>query len=325
MAERHAVKGDSSLDTAAKAFGSLLFGDEGQETPEVVPKAQVSTDDDLEETTPPATSEDEAASEGDDEQTQLESTTKKKVKDVESQEEVEVEEEEAELGYLRLQDYTRKTQLAATLRKQAEADLEEARTVREEYSAKLDEASQWLDSAMPKEPDWASLRTKLSAEQYAQTHAQWQAYSTAKEQIDAEKAVVQQAQKADFERQAKAHREREKELLETAIPTWKDPSVAQKGLTELVNWLRQSGYEDDQIDMISDHRLIVHLVNAMNFEKARTGKPRPNVVPRSSKTVPPGTATSTNKPVTEKSRDLARLQKSGKLSDAARAFMHFVE
>lgn len=323
----------NSVGEAAKVFQSLLFPKEGQDTEEDTTDEETLVDEDQNqdqevETTDagdgsPDIQTDEPQSDDDDD-AQTPAPKKAKVKDLESGNEIEVDEDEAHLGYLRVQDYHRKTTNAANLRKQAEADLAAAREVRETYAQKLAEAEDWLNAIAPTEPNWAELRKKLTPEKYAEVHAQWSEVSTVRAGLQAEKEKVEKARQEEFVKQAEARFAEEQEKLLEALPAWLDPKIAKREQAALETWLTKQGYTRDQILSIDDHRLILALRNAMLYEQAQSASPPKPTRKPAGRAAPPGPSRS-SEPKDARSRDMARLRKSGKMSDAAKVMLHFVD
>lgn len=321
----------TSMDKAANAFASLLFPEdfpeEGKEPKEGAQTGeQVEEDTDETSTTEPTGKEGTTdTSEDDTAESQPERKTRK-VKDAESDEVLEVDDDEAYNGYLRLQDYTRKSQANAELRRKAEAEAEEARKVRELYAKQLEEAETFLNAVAPKEPDWSSMRAKLSPAEYAQARDQWDYVNTARKTIEENKAKVEADRQREAEAKIQAWVAQEEEKLLAAVPEWQDPAKAMQGKRELVQWLQSKGYADEEIKAVADHRLIANLRDAMLYEKSRRAAPAPTVKQKdgSRRVAPPGTPEPVRTPADARTRDLARLKKSGKLSDAAVAFQHFV-
>jgi uncharacterized protein YcbK (DUF882 family) len=326
----------TAVDSVKEKFENLLDAVEEQESnPNKAEAGQGSVDDEPEadepegeepeEPEPEPEVEDEPEGESDDEEASPSRKTRK-VKDENTGKVIEVEEDEAENGYLRLQDYTRKTQSVAQQRKEAEALALEALQKREAYEAQLNQASEVLEALVPQEPDWATLkRTKTPAE-YAAIHAQWIELHGVKERIaDAKKKVDEEK----FEEAKKAHAtyvQAEQEKMLSVMPEWRDPAKFDKAGKELISWLHENEWSDEQINAVTDHRLLLALYNDMRFQKASRGAPRPKVgQPRRSgiRIASPGTPAGkprlpSGKEVQQKTFD--RLAKTGTTADAARHF-----
>lgn len=292
------------------------------------------------EDTPPETPETEAQVEGDEvppepetpepeaeeveEETETPPARSRKLRLPDGTEE-EVSEDEAYLGYLRQKDYTRKTQQAAEAKKAAEAEAETLRKQRADYAAHLEQVKQAMDTMVPKEPNWADLRAKVPAEEFAATWAEWQQFSEQRKLVVAEQQKVADQTAADLKKAMLDETTRQRELTLEAIPEWRDQAVAVKEGKELLAWMSEKGFTKDQIAAINDHRLIVSLRNSMQWDKLQAKKPQAKAKQGKLKPAVPGSPASARKPASERQRDLARLKDTGKTDDAARAFLHFIE
>jgi hypothetical protein len=309
------------MDKAAASFMGLLSAEEKGEAPETPPaEAEAPAE------TPPAEeqAEPEAPEQPEAPEATEEPSTRRSRKLRFGDEEIEVDEDEAYNGYLRQKDYTRKTQLAAEQRKRAEAEADEARKSRDEYAGQLKVLAEVMDSWVPKEPNWGEMATKLTPEEYTKAHAEWQTFSTNRRKVEEERQRVEKERFEDGRKKMQERLAAETEKLFTALPEWRDDHVRDREQAELRGWLKGKGVTDEEIDSIGDHRAIVAYRQAMKYEELQSKKPEVKEVKPKTKTAVPGT-TSDAKPKTDRERDLARLKKSGKMDDAARAFHHFVE
>jgi hypothetical protein len=319
-ADENPLLAGTSMEKTVKAFHGLLFGDEAKEVPET-PEAEAQV-----EATPeaPKAEEPEAADTPEAPEATEEAPTKRSRKLKFGDEEIEVDEDEAYNGYLRQKDYTRKTQLTAEQRKKAEAEAEAARKSRDEYAGQLETLSQVMDSWVPKEPNWGELAHKLTPEEYTKAHAEYQTFQKNRQAVEAERKRVADEQQADWKKRTEERLASEGEKLLTALPEWQDESVRTKEQAELRGWLKGKGLTEDEVNSIYDHRAVVAWRNAMRYETLQQQKPEVKEIKPKTKTAIPGSS-SPAKPATDRQRDLARLKKSGKMDDAARAFSHFVD
>ena len=318
------LEAGSGLDRAASAFTSLLFPEEAQqpvETPTTDAQADVTATEEATSEAAPADADEAEATEATQDAPQPKRSRKLRIGD----EEVEVDEDEAYNGYLRTADYTRKSQQNADLRKKAEAELAEARKAREQYAGSLEQVANAMDQWVPKEPNWSDLARSLKPEQYVQAQAEWQEFQKNRRMVAEEQDRVAKERLSDLQKEREATLAQEQEKLLEVLPDWRDPAKAQSGRQELVGWLKSKGYTEEQIGGIADHRLIVALRNAKQFEDLQSKKPAATQVKSKMKTATPGSPPAARKPSTDRDRDLQQLKKSGKMDDAARAFSHFVE
>ena len=84
--------------------------------------------------------------------------------------------------------------------------------------------------------------------------------------------------------------QREKQSMLEAIPDWKDAAKASSERDEIKTALRQSGFSDEEIESLSDHRHVVIARKAMLFDKMMAKKPEVQKrVDNAPKPVKPGT------------------------------------
>src|SRR6185436_4391364 len=146
--------------------------------------------------------------------------------------------EEAHNGYLRLQDYTRKRQADAQLRREAEALKAEASQKLEAYEQKLNQITDAMDTMVPKEPDWATLSRTKSPAEYGQIRAEWDQFSAARKVIEDQKKEVAAVKQREAEAKDKESYAAEEQKLLAAKPEWQDPAKFSKAKTELVTYLQ---------------------------------------------------------------------------------------
>lgn len=178
--------------------------------------------------------------------------------------------EELQAGYSRTEDYTRKRQ--ADVQEHA-AEMTQVRTVRETYGAHLEQLQAVMESMTPADGPDEELRKSDPGEYAAQKqdHADRVA---AVEKVAAERAKVQkEAQKEDDAARAVLLLSEKDKLIE-AIPEWKNEAVQATGTAELRDFAKATyGFTDEEIDGVSDHRLLVLLhENMQNREKRKSGK-----------------------------------------------------
>lgn len=279
-----------------------------------------------EETDAEPESEDEQPEEDTDEEPQT-TVRKRKLKMPDGTEE-EVSEDEAYQGYLRTKDYTRKTQQAAEARKKAEAAELTASESASRYAAQLEQVKTAMDRLVPKEPDWADLRKRVSPEDFANTLADWQAFKKQRDTVEVEQKKVADEQAADFGKKYESWRKSEVELLLASVPEWVDSEVGKREAGEMAKYGISIGFSQEEIDHAVDHRMLLMLRKAMLWDKAQTvgaGKVKPKITPKGKiKTAIPGGRKLAPKPVSEEKRVAESLRKNGSLDAAASVFSHML-
>lgn len=256
--------------------------------------------------------------EGDDDDAQP-TSRKWKVKDADG-EEVEVDEEELLKGYSRQSDYTRKTQELAKHRKDADAELVQARAERQQYAQALQLMAQRLQD--DPQVDWDTLYKTDPIEYFRQRDQQRQRQEQ-RQAVQAEQMRVAQQQQAESEKAMRQRLTEEARLLSDAIPQWKDAGKA-KAEREAIrdHAVSKLGFQAEDIDGITDHRVVVALRKAWLYDQAIGKKDRiVQEAPKQRSANP--TAPQPQQKRTTELKD--RLRKSGSVDDAAALFATFIK
>jgi hypothetical protein len=232
--------------------------------------------------------------------------------------EVEVTLDELQKGYSRTQDYTRKTQQIAEVRKQTEAELQEVRAEREQYAQLLGALQAQVQQAAQPQVDWDRLYQEDPIEWVRQREVMRENQEKAAA-IQSEQQRLAQLSQQEQAKQREALLAQEQEALLAAIPEWKDSKKAQAEKAMLVQFGQKIGFTPDDLKNVVDHRAVVMLRKAALYDQmmSKRGqiKPVTNNGPRPAK---PGAAgrVSSN---TEAMRAQQRLAKTGRVDDAADA------
>lgn len=316
--EASVVQGPMNMAEAANALAGIL-PDEGQEesSEAQLPEEGAAGDEELlsdadafsEETDPEQSSEEESTEE--EEQPQV-FTVKVDGK------EVEVTLDELQKGYSRTQDYTRKTQQIAEVRKQTEAELQSVRAEREQYAQLLGALQAQVQQAAQPQIDWDRL--------YQEDPIEWMKQREVMRDNQEKAAAIQSEQQRlaqlSQQEQAQQHQqllEQEAQALVEAIPEWKDSKKAQAEKAMLVQFGQKIGFTPDELKNVVDHRAVVMLRKAALYDQmmSKRGQIKP-VTNNGPKPAKPGAAgrVSSN---TEAMRAQQRLAKTGRVDDAADA------
>jgi len=188
-------------------------------------------------------------------------------------------------------------------------------------AALIENAEQLIDQDAS-QVDWADLRQSDPAE-----------YAARKDEIRERRAeidrmkreAVDSYQTLTAEQQKEAEKEQQEYLVkqQTALleklPEWKDEKVATAERSEIVDYLRKEGFEDQDIFNATDHRLVIMARKAMQFEKggeakASAAKKKVAKVPVTVKPSAPKSQDQINQEQVAKQQ--ARLKKSGNIDDA---------
>jgi hypothetical protein len=320
---------DNGMDSAVNAFASILAPEEDNQEegkaqqPDVEETEGVEAEDEAEQVEegeePDADAEDDADPEDEDESDGDEAEQPVYTIKVNG-EEVEVTLDELQKGYSRTQDYTRKTQQLAEMRKAAEVETEAVRSERQQYSQLLEAMRQQVAASNPAEPNWEYLR-KNDPIEFA---AQWADHERRHKQmaaIQSEQVRLAEIQNYEQAQQLAAIVAQEKQILEEAIPEWKEPETAKREKAALVEFGKQIGFKPEELANITDHRAVVALRKAYLYDKLMAKKPQ--VLKSTQKTAPtlkPGTSSAMPRKNSDLVKAKQRLAKSGAVQDAAAAF-----
>ena len=231
--------------------------------------------------------------------------------------EVSVTLDELQKGYSRTQDYTRKTQQIAEVRKQVEQETHAVRAEREQYAQLLGALQAQLQSSEPQ----VDLE-RLYHEDPIEWVRQKEVMRERQEKLGAIQSEQQRlAQVSQYEQQRamEAQLASQQEALLAALPDWKDPKKAKAEKALVIESAKAAGFTDEDLKSVYDHRLVLLLRKAALFDQMvskRQGiKPVVNNGPRTAKPGAAGRVSTT----TESTRAKQRLAKTGRIDDAASA------
>ena len=320
MAETTAM----NVADAASAISAMLAPEQGQaEVDETQPaeeseedsEAAASEEDDsgVEDAPDEETSEEQSEEEEEPEEQEQPQTFTVKV----DGKEVSVTLDELQKGYSRTQDYTRKTQQIAEVRKQVEQETHAVRAEREQYAQLLGALQAQLQSSEPQ----VDLE-RLYHEDPIEWVRQKEVMRERQEKLGAIQSEQQRlSQVAQYEQQRamEAQLASQQEALLAALPDWKDPKKAKAEKALVIESAKAAGFTDEDLKSVYDHRLVLLLRKAALFDQMvskRQGiKPVVNNGPRPAKPGAAGRVSST----TEGMRAKQRLAKSGSIDDATSA------
>ena len=319
-----AAQGPMNVAEAANALAGLLPDEGQQEDGEAqLPDEGAAVEEEL------SADADAADDETDTEQSELDEDTEEQEQPqvfsvkVDGKE-VEVTLDELQKGYSRTQDYTRKTQQIAEVRKQTEAELQAVRAEREQYAQLLSALESQVQQVAQPNIDWDRLYQEDPIEWVRQREVmrENQEKSAAIQSEQQRLAQLSQQEQAQFMQQ---RLQQEQEALLAAIPDWKDAKKAQAEKALLVEFGQKIGFTPDELKSVVDHRAVLMLRKAALYDQmmSKRGniKPVTNNGPRPAK---PGAAgrVSNN---TEAVRAQQRVAKTGRVDDAANAIFQLLK
>lgn len=301
-------------DAAAQIFGMLE-----PEQPEGQAEAQA------EEVTEEYEAQAEESEDGQGEEVQEEVQEPQRFRVKVDNEELEVDLDELIKGYSRTSDYTKKTQNLAEQRKAVESErtkIEEAAKLRDTYAQRLQVIEQMLtqpteDLTALKDSDPVGYAIKVAEnmEREKQLAA-----------VRAERESVQAKQVAENQERLKAHIAQEAERLRSAIPDFSDEVKGEVIRKEIRDYAKSVGWSDQELSQVYDHRAVLTLYRAMQFEKLQKSKPAVQKrVAEAPKSLAPGVGSQRLDKDGEMVKKLTKqLKQSGRPRDAAALFERFL-
>ena len=233
--------------------------------------------------------------------------------------EFEVSLDELRNGYQRQSDYTRKSQAIAEQRKAYEANLQAVQQEREQYGQVLANMTHYQNLELQKFADvnWAALKEEDPME-YMEKRIEFQEAKDKLAQVQAEQQrVYEQTRNEVSEHLNKVVQEEAKKLVQT-LPEYADPSSSLKN--DLRNYALSLGFSDNDINGITDHRVVLVLHKAMmNDSAAKSSVKKAKPIPRVVKSGTPESKNQRSRREIQSKRE--RLAKTGNVRDATSVFL----
>jgi hypothetical protein len=240
-------------------------------------------------------------------------------------EELEVDLDELIKGYSRTSDYTKKTQNLAEQRKAVESErtkIDEAAKLRDTYAQRLQVIEQMLTqptedltALKDNDPVGYAIRVAENMEREKQLQA-----------VRAERESVQARQVAENQERLKSHIAQEAERLRSAIPDFSDEVKGEVIRKEIRDYAKAVGWSDQELSQVYDHRAVLTLYRAMQFDKLQKSKPAVQKrVAEAPKSLTPGVGS----PRLDKDGEMVKkltkqLKQTGRPRDAAKLFERFL-
>lgn len=199
-------------------------------------------------------------------------------------EEVDVPLSELLKGYSRTEDYKAKTAEVAEVKRQ----------VVTEYADKLEQNAAMFVALDPvlsqcQNLDWTELAQQDPAT-YVQLKAAYDQRVTALQQAQSEIAQIRQQQQEQTTQETLI---REQQALLSAMPELADPATFEGFSAKLTDYLKQSGFAEDELDSMFDHRQFLVAEKARKYDEimqARKSVELKKVAPKADKTLKPKAA-----------------------------------
>lgn len=318
-----------SVNDAAQSFASMLDTEEavdtGAEAQTTDEETQEVESEDLESVEPQDEAEEDSEDvEGEEEETEEEEPVETKFVVKVDGKELEVDKEELIRGYQREADYTRKTQKLAEERRQVESEFQQVLAEREQYAQVLGQLKQKVQEFEPAEPDWNALEAQDPVE-YARQWTHFQRRQQQMQAIQQEEARVNALRQAEQQKHLQAMLVAERDKLLEKIPEWKSPEKAKAERTSVLEYGKELGFSDTELDQVTDSRAVVALYKAMKYDQLMSKKPElQSKIKKAPKLLSPGSSGSVSSKSSDKARAQNRLAQTGSVKDAAALFDKFI-
>ena len=231
---------------------------------------------------------------------------------------VEVTLDELQAGYSRQADYTRKSQVLAEQRKQADEELAATQQERQRYLSQLEQFNTQADSKINelKSTDWTKLKEEDPTE-YMLKRDQYRELQENKRTVEEEQKSLQY--KSQQEQQAKWQEElgRQQEIMAQRLPEWNDPTKGAKLKQDIKSFAVKTGFSEQEVDSLIDARSVDVLHKAMLYDNllaAKISNKKAKVVPKVTRPGSPATKGEISSDKVKAQR--ARLRKTGHVKDA---------
>lgn len=303
--EDNATEVDAQAEETEVLEAEMLDEEEGEETPEA-----------------------EASDLGDEDETYEDDDTSQDFDIMAAAVEVNGEEktvEELKSGYLRQQDYTRKTQALSEEKKAFAEQVAAVDQERAQYAEALPMLAQQIQQSVEQEPDWDTLYDTdpaLAAKAERQWRKQLEDKQKQLQAVQVEQQRMQQIQQQRMDQARAQFVEQQREVLPDLIPEWRDTKVAAQEAGEIREFLLQTGFPEQDIDGMNSALLVkmarLAMLQARGANRADKAKAKPKPA-KGSKTMRAGSRGTQPKPKNAVREAQQRLKTTGRVNDAAAA------
>jgi len=340
-----------SIVAAQEALLGLLDSQENPQKEEAQPSEEVAEDvpeetetEELEESEEAEETEEEESDDVDDE---TEESEEEEAEDEEVEEtalytvkvngeDVEVTEDELVRGYSRQSDYTKKTQELAEYRKQLDngvqhlqGEIAQTQAARQEYVNAMSQAieSNYSIAKQFENTDWERLKLE-DREEYLTKRDEYREVQDKIRDLQGKQQHAYEQQNREVQSQHQRLLQEEHAKMVSILPEWAEPDTQRAIAKSVGEFALSRGYTQEELNQLVDHRSILVLMEAKAFSdmqgkqlkaRAKKVKNKPKVVRSSAKKE----KADANKVV--RTKQMKRLQQTGRVDDAVSLFEDFVE
>jgi hypothetical protein len=224
-------------------------------------------------------------------------------------------------GYSRQSSFTKKSQALAEDRKSFENEIAEAKQLRSQAIEALESAKTALPQIAQKDSQyWQDLKDSdpmqfmLERDELREAQSQDQ---MREQQVQKLRAQENAEQQANLEKYIESQREN----LSTLIPEWSDEKVAKAERKAIVEYGKNVGFTDQELNEAYDSRAVATMRKAMLYDKL--AKKRGTLKPVHRSSMKAGSQ-SINPSSTKSKKASERLRKSGRIEDAQAVFYNMI-
>ena len=226
---------------------------------------------------------------------------------------VELTAEEIPKGYLRQQDYSRKTAALAEEKKAFEPIREQVNQERAVYAQLIPALRQQLQVTLPQKPDPALIDTDFQT--YVRQDAAYREHLEKLQAAQFEENRVKAQQSTEQQAQSQKELEEGRTKVLELIPDWKEPAKRTAGRAQILDYAKTLGATEEEVSQVRDPRIVKALWDASKYRLLMSRQQKP-VVSKGPQAAPAGSAASAS-PRSEFTRAKQRLAQTGRLDDAA--------
>ena len=216
-------------------------------------------------------------------------------------------------------DYRQKTAAAAELTRQAEAERQRIAQERLEGVNQLDAVLGLLHQELVGDRQHLDQLLDSDPVAYLRLDKEIKRKEGLIHEAIQHRQILTQQQEAEAYRTQQDYVRAEQQKLQEKLPEWRDPQVREKESHAIAEHLIRSGYSQDELSMLTDHRALLIVRDAMRYRAGQQVQQK-KVAPVPQKAVTPGVR-NPNPQATNKVAELKRNAKRSHSTDDILAYM----
>lgn len=239
--------------------------------------------------------------------------------------------QELKKGYQLEKNYTKKNMELSDKRKDVDSlqenltkELEAVKNSRNKYAEQLEVLTQNLQRE--EKVDWEALYQDNPAE-YVRKKAESDKQKEMLQLAQQEKQRIQNEQRDEQNKIYQNYIQNERKILAEKLPVYADKEKGAELTRNLKNFALESGYTEQEIDMMVDHRAVLLLVDAYRYKQLKNTKLQDKKVRRAPKVV--SSNASNVREESDRQQDMSKrmnkLKQSGGLQDAQDVFLEMLQ